>query len=154
MDPGHKARDDNGEFRVTVEMPSRSERRQGNGWLAPVAAETLPDDPLDKATAWVAQDWLPYLARSAAFGTSGAATRVAADAGDSPPMSAAFPAAFTKSGAIPGGRRPAYDAAAPLTEGRSMEAFQVVRVGCSRAASRTRGNGAPRRSQGETPGAQ
>jgi hypothetical protein len=83
MDPGHEARDDNGEFRVTVEMPSRSERRQGNGWLAPVAAETLPDDPLDKATAWVAQDWLPYLARSAAFGTPGAATRVAADAGDS-----------------------------------------------------------------------
>jgi len=51
--------------------------------LAPVVAETLSDDPLDKATAWVAQDWLPYLARSAAFGTSGAATRVAADAGDS-----------------------------------------------------------------------
>ena len=39
-----------------------------------------------------------------------------------PPMSAAFPAAFTKSGAIPGGGGPAYDAAAPLTEGRSMEA--------------------------------
>ena len=36
-------------------------------------------------------------------------------------------------------------------EGCSMEAISIVRAGCSRAAPRKRGSGAPRRSQGENP---
>jgi hypothetical protein len=66
-----------------------------------------------------------------------------------PPMSAAFPAAFTKSGAIPGGGGPAYDAGAPLTEGCSMEAYQEVRAEMQLGRGyANRGNRAPRRGLG------
>ena len=81
-----------------------------------MVAKTLPDDPLDKATAWVAQDWLPYLARSAAFGTSGAATRVAADPVDSAADVGGVSGGVHQKRRNPRGGGPAYDAAAPLTE--------------------------------------
>ena len=62
---------------------------------------------------------------------------------------------FTKTGPIPGSTGVSYDPAAPLTEGRSMEAFQVVRArlqlgrGYATAAA-----GLRVAAQGETPRAQ
>ena len=62
---------------------------------------------------------------------------------------------FTKIGAIPAASGPCNIAPVPLTEGCSMEAYQVVRAGLQlNRGDATAVAGLPAAAQGEIPGAQ